>query len=256
MVRGHAEALMPLIARVMDQAGIEFAELDRIAVTTGPAASPACGSASRPRAASRSPPASRRSGCRRWPPSPRRISPRTTTSAVVVGDRCAARARLPAGVRPRRPHRWCRRASRRSREAVRAATASAGAHRRLRRRAARRALAGERAAAGAGRAARRARHRLGRAARRRRRRRPRRRRSRSICARPTRSRRTPRACRADDRTSHAPVRAQRAGAVGSDAARRRRDRDAARRVVPPRLERGRVRAAADRAQRAHASRHA
>ncbi len=36
MVRGHAEALMPLIARVMDQAGIEFAELDRIAVTTGP----------------------------------------------------------------------------------------------------------------------------------------------------------------------------------------------------------------------------
>jgi tRNA threonylcarbamoyl adenosine modification protein YeaZ len=36
MVRGHAEAVMPLIARVMDQAGIEFANLDRIAVTTGP----------------------------------------------------------------------------------------------------------------------------------------------------------------------------------------------------------------------------
>jgi tRNA threonylcarbamoyladenosine biosynthesis protein TsaB len=36
MVRGHAEAVMPLVARVMDQAGIEFAELDRIAVTTGP----------------------------------------------------------------------------------------------------------------------------------------------------------------------------------------------------------------------------
>ena len=36
MVRGHAEAIMPLIARVMDQAGIEFATLDRIAVTTGP----------------------------------------------------------------------------------------------------------------------------------------------------------------------------------------------------------------------------
>ena len=36
MARGHAEAVMPLIARVMDQAGIEFAELDRIAVTTGP----------------------------------------------------------------------------------------------------------------------------------------------------------------------------------------------------------------------------
>jgi len=36
MVRGHAEALMPLVARVMDIAAIEFAELDRIAVTTGP----------------------------------------------------------------------------------------------------------------------------------------------------------------------------------------------------------------------------
>jgi tRNA threonylcarbamoyl adenosine modification protein YeaZ len=34
--RGHAEALLPLIAQVMDRAGIEFAELDRIAVTTGP----------------------------------------------------------------------------------------------------------------------------------------------------------------------------------------------------------------------------
>ncbi len=36
MVRGHAEALMPLIARVMDRAGLDFAALDRIAVTTGP----------------------------------------------------------------------------------------------------------------------------------------------------------------------------------------------------------------------------
>src|SRR5438445_5585471 len=36
MQRGHAEALMPLIARVMDGAAIEFKELDRIAVTTGP----------------------------------------------------------------------------------------------------------------------------------------------------------------------------------------------------------------------------
>ena len=36
MTRGHAEALMPLIARVMHEAAIEFAELDRIAVTTGP----------------------------------------------------------------------------------------------------------------------------------------------------------------------------------------------------------------------------
>ena len=36
MKRGHAEALMPLIARVIKQAGIGFAALDRIAVTTGP----------------------------------------------------------------------------------------------------------------------------------------------------------------------------------------------------------------------------
>jgi tRNA threonylcarbamoyl adenosine modification protein YeaZ len=36
MTRGHAEAVMPLIARVMDLATVEFAALDRIAVTTGP----------------------------------------------------------------------------------------------------------------------------------------------------------------------------------------------------------------------------
>ena len=36
MKRGHAEALMPLIARVMMASGIAFASLDRIAVTTGP----------------------------------------------------------------------------------------------------------------------------------------------------------------------------------------------------------------------------
>ena len=36
MKRGHAEALMPLIGRVMKDAGVPFAALDRIAVTTGP----------------------------------------------------------------------------------------------------------------------------------------------------------------------------------------------------------------------------
>jgi tRNA threonylcarbamoyladenosine biosynthesis protein TsaB len=36
MLRGHAEAVMPLIARVMDAARCEFADLDRIAVTVGP----------------------------------------------------------------------------------------------------------------------------------------------------------------------------------------------------------------------------
>jgi tRNA threonylcarbamoyl adenosine modification protein YeaZ len=36
MARGHAEALMPLVARVMEKSGLNFAQIDRIAVTTGP----------------------------------------------------------------------------------------------------------------------------------------------------------------------------------------------------------------------------
>jgi tRNA threonylcarbamoyl adenosine modification protein YeaZ len=36
MVRGHAEALLPLVSRVMSEAGMEFGALDRIAVTVGP----------------------------------------------------------------------------------------------------------------------------------------------------------------------------------------------------------------------------
>jgi tRNA threonylcarbamoyl adenosine modification protein YeaZ len=36
MTRGHAEAVMPLIARVMEQAATDFTALDRIAVTVGP----------------------------------------------------------------------------------------------------------------------------------------------------------------------------------------------------------------------------
>ncbi len=36
MTRGHAEALMPLIERVMATAGVAFADIDRVAVTTGP----------------------------------------------------------------------------------------------------------------------------------------------------------------------------------------------------------------------------
>jgi tRNA threonylcarbamoyl adenosine modification protein YeaZ len=36
LARGHAEALMPLIARVMHNAAVEFNQLDRIAVTVGP----------------------------------------------------------------------------------------------------------------------------------------------------------------------------------------------------------------------------
>ncbi len=36
MKRGHAEALMPLIARVMKAAGVAFTALDRVVATTGP----------------------------------------------------------------------------------------------------------------------------------------------------------------------------------------------------------------------------
>jgi len=36
MQRGHAEALLPLINQVMDDAGVAFSDLDRIAVTVGP----------------------------------------------------------------------------------------------------------------------------------------------------------------------------------------------------------------------------
>ncbi len=36
MTRGHAEALMPLLKRVMDAASLTFSDIDRIAVTTGP----------------------------------------------------------------------------------------------------------------------------------------------------------------------------------------------------------------------------
>jgi tRNA threonylcarbamoyladenosine biosynthesis protein TsaB len=36
MLRGHAEALMPLIARVMQRAELAFTAIDRVAVTVGP----------------------------------------------------------------------------------------------------------------------------------------------------------------------------------------------------------------------------
>ena len=36
MLRGHAEALAPMVRDVMAEAGLAFAELDRFAVTTGP----------------------------------------------------------------------------------------------------------------------------------------------------------------------------------------------------------------------------
>jgi tRNA threonylcarbamoyladenosine biosynthesis protein TsaB len=36
MTRGHAEALMPLVERVMKQSGLAFGALDRVVATTGP----------------------------------------------------------------------------------------------------------------------------------------------------------------------------------------------------------------------------
>lgn len=36
MARGHAEALAPMVAEVMAEAGLGYADLDRLAVTTGP----------------------------------------------------------------------------------------------------------------------------------------------------------------------------------------------------------------------------
>ncbi len=137
------------------------------------------------------------------PRSPSRSMRGTSTSIC----RCSA----PAAAR------WSRRASPASRDAVRAAANGPVADRRHRR------------AACSRRPGRRANRRrrwstsrrapdivwVG-AARRRRRRKRQRPPSRSICARPTRSRRTPRGCRADDRDDHAPVRARRAGAVGGE----------------------------------------
>src|SRR5690348_18351519 len=36
MERGHAETLAPMVQALMQQAGVRFADLDRLAVTTGP----------------------------------------------------------------------------------------------------------------------------------------------------------------------------------------------------------------------------
>ena len=172
--RGHAEALMPLIARVHGPRPSSISPPSTASPSPpAPAASPGCGSASRPRAASRLPPASRRSACPRSPPSPRRSSPPTTRTHGGGRDRCTPRPRLSAGLRHRRPH--ARRAAHRAAARGRArrpspappriiGTAAANSWRQHGRRRARAALAG--------RAAQRTRHRLGRAARRRRGRRP------------------------------------------------------------------------------------
>ena len=107
MVRGHAEALMPLIARVMDWREAEFAGLDRISVTTGPgsftglrvgiSAARGIGAGVR-QAGDRALHALRLRGAahRRGRHQQRRGR-----------DRCAARSRLSADFRHRRPHHRC-----------------------------------------------------------------------------------------------------------------------------------------------------
>ena len=207
MARGHAEAVMPLIARVMDAARCEFAELDRIAVTVGPGSFTGLRvgiSAARGIALAAGKPAvglstlsalrgAARRGALRLRDHPA-IDARNEqvyfqvfapNGATLVG--AAARSRARGGAR---------RSGRRGRD------------RRLRGGACRRALAERVAGAAAGRHSGRARHRLGRAARRGRAGSRARRRSRSICAARTRARRKAAACRGDDRLADPAVRAR------------------------------------------------
>ena len=216
MVRGHAEALMPLIARVMERAGARFrrARPHRRHHRARQLHRPARRHRGRARHRARRRQAGDRPdhACRLC----RAAHRRRRHAAGGGGDRCAARSRLPAGVRTRRPHPGGAARSRRSREALRVAATGAPRARRHRGGDAGGGLAAPASAPPSlDRCAPRARHRLGGAARRRRGRDRRRRRSRFICARPTRSRRTPRNWRADDGPVHQSVRARRAGAVGS-----------------------------------------
>ena len=104
MERGHAEALMPLIARVMDRAELDFPPLDRIAVTTGPGSFTGLRvgiAAARGIALAAGKPAVGLSTLAAFAAP---FIAADDTLPVVLGDRCAPRPRLPAGVRPRRPH--------------------------------------------------------------------------------------------------------------------------------------------------------
>ena len=255
MVRGHAEALIPLIARVMAQARHRFRRARPHRRHHRPRQLHRTARRHRRGARHRA----RRRQARDRPDDAGRLSPRPT-SPMTTRPRSRSRstrgtARLSADLRPGRAH------------------AGRAAHRQRRRRGARgghrhgrivgtganmlaAAWPDARTAAGAGRGPARARHRLGRrgsgspptkaqAT-------P----SRSICARPTRSRRTPRGCRADDRRWLARLFARGEPALSEarprDAA---RHRGAARGFVPARLERRRIRTAAARTQRRRASRH-
>ena len=244
MLRGHAEALMPLIARVMDQAGMAFADLDRVVVTTGPGSF---------------------TGLRVGIAAARGIALAIDKPAVGVSTlsayaapylaemksagrrryRCAARPRLSAGVRrraaapsPRRGLPRCAKQCARRPEAPPASSVrqrklvAAGLPRPTLRRCASTPPARPTSTGWRGWAPRC--------------RKDSRRRSRNICARPTRSRKMPRNCRADDRLLSRLFGRAAAHFLRSAAARCRSDRRPARRFVPARLGRGRSLSAADR----------
>ncbi len=100
MQRGHAEALMPLIARVMDGAAVEFKELDRIAVTIGPGSFTGLRvgiSAARGIALAAGKPAIGLIDARRLRGAAHRGR---RHAAGRGGDRCPPRSRLSPGVRP------------------------------------------------------------------------------------------------------------------------------------------------------------
>ena len=244
---------MPLLARVMDEAGLEFAQIDRIAVTTGPGSFTGLRvgiAAARGIALAAGKPAVGLST----------LSAFAAPQMAAAGDRAPVVAAIDARhdniylqvFDPGGPH--ARRAAHRQLAGRRAGRRHAGAaassgraprswrpHGRLRCRrrswsmpARRRISAGWR-----GWARWRPRHR--------------RRRSRSICAPRMPSRRPRRGCRDDDRVLPPAVRRRRAGAFAGRRRRRGAAGAAACGIFPARLERGGIRAPAARSRRSGAS---
>ena len=166
MMRGHAEALMPLIAAVMSAADVEFADLDRIAVTVGPGSFTGLRvgvAAARGIALAAGKPAV---GLTTLAALAAPFFDADDSKALLAVDRCAARPGLHAVVRARRPHPGraapCVHARRHPRR-----HGEPDPHRRQCRQAHRGGLARQRAPAAAGERGAGARHRLGGAARRR-----------------------------------------------------------------------------------------
>ncbi|MGY4367005.1 hypothetical protein ACVW1A_003070 [Bradyrhizobium sp. LB1.3] len=114
MKRGHAEALMPMIARVMLSANLAFTSLDRIAVTMGPGSFTGLRvgiSAARGLALAAKRPAV---GLTTLSAYAATVVGQSGTAPVISGDRCPARSRLlpdrgwrwqPAGTAGRRVRR-------------------------------------------------------------------------------------------------------------------------------------------------------